>query len=741
MSESARGGAAPAQPESEPAPKEPPAGQATDTSRRLPRPALLAAVVAVVAVAVFAASVGGPWIYDDHNLIELNPYIRSFHYWRHWLTTDLWNVSMTSAPNVRPHYYRPLVTLSYALDWALGQGSPFLFHVTNLVLEAAAGGLAFYTLRRWLGASLPALVAALLFVVHPTKAQSVAWIAGRIDVMCAVGLFVASTGVAWRLSGRRGGIALEIAGTLLAYLTKETAVVLPAFVVVEAWVALGRPPLDLGFSLEALRKAAPQLGVAVVYLGLHHLLMPMWQNVPATSGTGDRVALFLATLGHAAELVVFPWRLMMQHALVRVDPSTGQAIYSPVFIALGAVALLSVAAGAWFARRRAPAVTLGLLFFAVTFLPTANLVPTRLVELMPQRFLYLPLLGIALAVGELVRRAHWKELALSCSLVVIVAFSARSILRARDFDSEQRLWQHEVAVNPMSTLARLQLAYVDLHEHRYDAAMHKFAEAYTLAHRWFRTTGREVALVIEAVDLISYQTPDARRGRLERIDRFVTAALRERHGKATLTLENPALHAVLDLDSPLVHTRLSEIRPTLLISHADIQSRIGEPAEAARAGLAAHRACRSCATLGARAALVLARSGRYADAYRLLGELEQLGGGAVARTTEARIKKAESWRRRSAAPGPRGILAHAEELSVLGAYGRAFEVLSPHEDAIRRAPHVALGYAELAWRAGHHDVAQRVLAGHVPRAELQRLTRQWSEHTGRLPEGRRAVAH
>src|SRR6185436_6581678 len=120
-------------------------------------------------------------------------------------------------------------------------GTPAWFHIMNLVWHGVVGGLAFLVLRRWLGAHWPALVGALLFVVHPTKAESVAWISGRTDVICMIAVLLASQGIARRLRGERGGLLLEFAGTLLAYTTKEQAIVLPAFAAIEAWVASGRP--------------------------------------------------------------------------------------------------------------------------------------------------------------------------------------------------------------------------------------------------------------------------------------------------------------------------------------------------------------------------------------------------------------------------------------------------------------------------------------------------------------------
>jgi len=715
-----------------------PSADATDS--RGPRRALLGGLVALLAVVAFAGAIAGPWILDDHDLVELNPYIHSFHYWRHWLTSDLWDVEINTDAARRTQYYRPLVTASYALDWAIGHGSPVVFHVTNLVWEAAAGFLAFFTLERWLkNAWLPALLAALVFVLHPTKAESVSWIAGRTDVICAVWLFVASLGVARRLRGQRGGLALEIGGTLLAYLTKETAIVLPAFVVVETWASLDRPAIDRSFALRALRSALPQLGVAVAYLALHQLLLPV-STVAAHSalpGTGNRLELLFETLGRAAELTVFPRHLMIQQGLVRIDVTNGRTVYSTGYIALGAAMLLTVAVGAWRARRRVPGISLGLLFFLVTFAPTANLVPTRLYTVISERFLYLPMLGVALVVGELVLWAAERRRALiAASSLVIATFAALSFQRGLDYSSGARFWKHEAAVNPWSYSALLHLAYLDIDHHQYDAALEKLTRAHALAHRWFPDSGSEISLMMEAVEVLVHVTPDSQAKKLEKLDRFVTGILHPGQKKIELDLDKPTLRAALTLDNPIVQRVIKSLRPRLLITHADIQSRIGDPNVGGQAAEKAWQACRSCSVTAQTAAVVLARGGRYGDARRLLADITALQGASRTRSTAERIERAERWHLRAAAPGPAGILARARELSTLGAYGRAFALLSPHEDAIRRAPAMVMGYAELAWRAGHPDVTRRVLAKRVNARELQRLTKHWSERMGWVPSRR-----
>lgn len=201
---------------------------------------LLAILALALGAIAFAPAMSGEFIYDDVPLIGQNPNVHGFAEWKRWFTTDFWDIGEENRRfGRRIIYFRPAISASYALDWKIGGGDPFVFHVTNLLWHAAASLLAYLALRRWLGSTIPAFVAAALFFLHPTKAESVAWIAGRTDVFCLVAVLLAAEGMARRIRGQKGGLALEIAATVLAYTTKEQAIMLPVFAAVETWVFLG----------------------------------------------------------------------------------------------------------------------------------------------------------------------------------------------------------------------------------------------------------------------------------------------------------------------------------------------------------------------------------------------------------------------------------------------------------------------------------------------------------------------
>ncbi|MBI1319574.1 MAG: hypothetical protein GC168_11595 [Candidatus Hydrogenedens sp.] len=129
-----------------------------------------------------------------------------------------------------PEYYRPLLLLTYGLDWLLWGFQPDGYNATNLLLHLVA------TLLVWrLAAALaddkrtgPPLLAAALFALFPGHDYDVLWISGRGDILCTVFVLLSLLGLLrWLRTGRgwHGGAHLLFA--VLAFATKENAFALP----------------------------------------------------------------------------------------------------------------------------------------------------------------------------------------------------------------------------------------------------------------------------------------------------------------------------------------------------------------------------------------------------------------------------------------------------------------------------------------------------------------------------------
>jgi len=688
-----------------------------------PRPWLVAIALALLGTLVFAPAVTGGWIYDDKVLVASNQYVHSFSAWPHWFLSDFWNITDAAIlPTGRIAYWRPAVSASYALDWSLSGGNPFVFHVTNLFWHALVGGLSFVVFRRWLGGALwPATLAALLFLVHPTKAESVAWISGRTDVICMAALLLATHGVAHRLRGQHGGILLEAAGTLLAYTSKEQAIILPAFVMIEAWVAAGRRPLELRGLIGLVRVALPQIVIAVVYLGARSVWMPIKAIGLASDDLSlvTHLALVLETLGRFVALTFVPHDLSIQHGLLRVVD--GQRVSDPLYIALGATALLVFLVAAFLLRRRMPAVTLGIAFFMVTLAPTLNIVHTQMVTLVSERFLYLPMFGLALVAGSLVahRPKRWLSIALA---LAIAALSVQAVRRAGDFADERTFWERELALHPDSAEARWARVQAAIFDKRYRVALHETLEMPKHnANRNFN-----VGIAVAVADLIARLTPDHDRKSLEAIDAFCRDMLESKQPEAVLrvrTLEFRIITTSAQYAKEMVEQKLG-----LLGLRASLRSRLGDDTGALAIAQAAMDHCPRCESALITAVLALARGGAYDDAATILAEARGLGAAAALASmiSKSRVEHDHA----QAATGPDQLRARAAALAALELWGRAYDVLEPFKDEIKRAPKSRVGFAELAYRAGEPQVAREVLGSSTQPDEIERTLAGWARAMG-----------
>src|ERR1700677_793793 len=137
-----------------------------------------AALAALCALALYAVTLGGTFIYDDVQIIQHDDRIHSPATWGQLWTRDYFNGAIDNL-------YRPLTSQSFALQWWLSGGRAWPFHLVNLLLHAGvAAGVA--ELARRLAGVRAAFFAGLVFAAHPIHVEAVAGVVGRAEELCAL---------------------------------------------------------------------------------------------------------------------------------------------------------------------------------------------------------------------------------------------------------------------------------------------------------------------------------------------------------------------------------------------------------------------------------------------------------------------------------------------------------------------------------------------------------------------------
>jgi hypothetical protein len=182
-------------------------------------------LVALLATLPFLNTFGNDFAFDDKLAIVENPLIKHLQNIPTLFASGYW----AQSPRMGK-LYRPLVTSSYAINYALGGLQPLGYHLLNLMLHLGVCLLLYRLALRLFHHREGALVAAALFAVHPLHTEAVTGIVGRAEV-CAAFFFL----LAWWWDLEGGGRWRYVAGSLVAFglalLSKEHAVALPAVLV------------------------------------------------------------------------------------------------------------------------------------------------------------------------------------------------------------------------------------------------------------------------------------------------------------------------------------------------------------------------------------------------------------------------------------------------------------------------------------------------------------------------------
>jgi protein O-mannosyl-transferase len=356
----------------------------------------LIAILSCAALAYLPVFANG-FVYDDTALIVDSRVIHDLRNFPALFTHSAMYASAQYSGGVNElDTYRPVTIATFMWDALLSGTAPWAYHLTNLLAHLACVFLV-YRLARALLAEQDrefAWLAAAWFAFAPVPSEAHVWINGRSDVFAT--LFGLAGVLSWRRGlaaegpARAGFLAAAAFGFLLGLLSKEVLLLcLPA-------IALWPERSPTGLVRRGLR-CLPLAAAGAIYLALRlHALGGMRSHQSA------------AQLGLAARRL--PW-LLLDGLLQSVLPTQPyqRLLYEeyarlPAYVPLlaGAVLLLMAAAAFWY-RRTAPAVGWGLLWFALPLAPVA--VITTVYWPGFGRYLYLPCVGLAIALSTLAARA------------------------------------------------------------------------------------------------------------------------------------------------------------------------------------------------------------------------------------------------------------------------------------------------------------------------------------------------
>ena len=452
-------------------------------AERLSRRSVIVALVLLV-LAAFANSLSGSFVHDDLRVIQANPLFgrwdsatvsRPFKY-------DIWTALSPDdgVDRVDSYYYRPIFGLFLMGAYQLADRDPFRWHLILVLLHALAGILVFVTTEKTLASAMfgntnrrmLAAFAAAIYLVHPVQSESVAWISSVVNPLSTIfllGAFYFYLSYRERPEKPIPRLAVALALFAMAALSKEGTLALVLIVATYELFIFNREYGFLKRARVASIQAAPYALVAVAYLALRYSVLKVLSGRHRNLNFSDDFVLTIAdnlrtlpalALGYAQKAFL-PVNLSFIYEFGYVRSVGLMSFWMPFAVLPAAIGLL------FYLSRRIPEIRIAAIWAVLPLLPHFNTLVFTSDELIHDRYLYVPMIGVAFLIAVLITRAgqipnlrlSGRTVAIASILVLGVLF-VETIVQNRKWQSEESLWSSASAHARSSRMVHTALGYL-----------------------------------------------------------------------------------------------------------------------------------------------------------------------------------------------------------------------------------------------------------------------------------------
>lgn len=336
-------------------------------------------LICVVTVLAFANNFGNEFVWDDQQMIVKDPTIENLSTLPKALAKP---IGYYGSEKKKGFLWRPTTTFSFFADVQIWGKRPFGFHLTNLLLHLTTVVLLFVFLRRIWPRGRWAFLVALLYAVHPVNVEPVTAINGRHSMLAASFALVA-------VLSYRKSLVISILSSLLAFYSRETAVMLPLAIVAYDRFILGEKDYRLA---SVLKRYGPYVAVAALYfLSRFFFLGQLGAAAEGDTSSGyyslmNRLWIQPVYFGEYLKMIFWPFGLHFWRQLYFPRTFFEPAYFVPFLTFL---VLVAAAIGSY---RKSRVAFFGFLWFIIFLFPVLNLVIVVNSPVL-EHWLYLPLMG------------------------------------------------------------------------------------------------------------------------------------------------------------------------------------------------------------------------------------------------------------------------------------------------------------------------------------------------------------
>ena len=340
----------------------------------------------------------GKFVYDDFKIIVENCFIKEWKYFPKIFTKDYFTISGEMS-------YRPIVTISYFIDYAIWHLNPFGFHLTNIILHTLNTVLFYLFLNAVIQNKRIVLLSTLFFITHLALLETINCIGYREDLLSATFLlvsliyFVKSDTILYKKSDKRR-FTLYYAISLIAYLcalfSKEMAITFPVLLLLFVVFSDQKIWPDVVKRFKGIYTG--YIAVSLFYVIIRFVIFtnPALKATYQPGGFWVNTFTMIKILASYIQLSFFPFNLNADYVVPLVKtPLEGSFILSITFlISIFILFAILIKSRNMFSCWMA--------WFFIMILPVMNILPIG--NIMAERYLYIPVMGFCVAKGILIYR-------------------------------------------------------------------------------------------------------------------------------------------------------------------------------------------------------------------------------------------------------------------------------------------------------------------------------------------------
>ncbi|HIJ96082.1 MAG TPA: hypothetical protein HPP94_10200 [Desulfuromonadales bacterium] len=428
---------------------------------------LFGLLVAAIAFLVYANSLGNGFTLDDDSVILNNPVLKG-----NFLSLFS-SIDTTGETQLLP-FYRPFTYLTFMIEWHLHGFNPFFVRLANVLLHSANTFLV-YRLARSLNKEniYVALLAGILFAVHPQQSEGVDFNAGGRNTMLAC-LFAISAYLLHSKSilqekktGAFAGALLFLAGVF----SKETALMILPFVFALEYQSLRSN--RSGIRLQTVIRLTPYFAAITLYLfmrwltlsklGIQTSIIPgvgtkLLENMYITTDLGTRLLDDLYIIPRYFLTAIWPLHLSSRYVMPEDLNLLALPLVGGWFCILASIGWICT-------RGRSTASLFGLAWLVFFWLPVSGIVFVPGAPL-ADRFFYIPEIGLWLIISDQicryfpVDRPVLRTIGVAAAGIVILALAALTIKRNQEWRSNYSLYKSLIEHYPENVHAHVGLGKV-----------------------------------------------------------------------------------------------------------------------------------------------------------------------------------------------------------------------------------------------------------------------------------------